>query len=72
MRKKTLRVSSERLFREWSQNTSMLVSIATGYALDGRGLGVRFPIGVVSRPALGPIHPSAQWAPEDLSPGNAA
>jgi hypothetical protein len=44
------------------------VGISTGYALDDRIIGVRFPVGAeiflfdtVSRPALEPTQPLVQW-----------
>jgi hypothetical protein len=46
-----------------------------GYELDGRGVGVRIPVGITifllstsSRPVLGPIQPPIQRVPGDLSP----
>jgi hypothetical protein len=46
------------------------VGIATGYGLDGRGVGVRVPVGArffllctSSRPVLGPTQPPIQWVP---------
>jgi hypothetical protein len=51
-----------------------LVGIATGYGLDGRGVGVRVPVGVKnflfsvsSRPALRFIQPPIQWVPVVIS-----
>jgi hypothetical protein len=55
------------------------VGIATGYRLDDRIIGVRFPGGgggggiflfdIMSRLALGPIQPPVQWVPGALSLG---
>jgi hypothetical protein len=52
------------------------VGIATGYALDDRMIGSRFPAGLgiflfdtVSRPVLGPTQPPIQWVPGALSLG---
>jgi hypothetical protein len=50
------------------------VGIATGYGLDGRGVGVRVTVGsrifsTSSRPALRPTQPPIQWVPAVLSPG---
>jgi hypothetical protein len=50
------------------------VGIATGYGLDGRGVGVRVPVGsrffsTSSRPVLGPTQPPIQWVSGALSPG---
>jgi hypothetical protein len=48
------------------------VSIATGYGLDGRVVGVRvknFHFSTSSRPALGYTQPPIQWVPGALSPG---
>jgi hypothetical protein len=46
------------------------------YGLDDRAIRVRspagakdFPLASVSRPALGPTQPPAQWVPGVLSPG---
>jgi hypothetical protein len=51
-----------------------VVVTATGYGLEGRGVGVRVPLGVnifsaSSGPALGPIQPPIQWVLGVLSPG---
>jgi hypothetical protein len=47
------------------------VGIATGYRLDDRMIGVRFPAGgwEVFSSALGPTQPSIQWVPGVLSLG---
>jgi hypothetical protein len=50
------------------------VCIGTGYGLDDRMIGVRFPSGAVlfytvSRPALGPTQPPMQGVPGTLSLG---
>jgi hypothetical protein len=49
---------------------------ATGYGLDDRLIGVRFPAGVgnffsdtMTKPALGPTQPPLQWVPGALSLG---
>jgi hypothetical protein len=51
-----------------------VVGTATGYGLDGGGVGVRVPVGarifsMSSRPALGPTQRPIQWVPGALSPG---
>jgi hypothetical protein len=51
-----------------------LVSIATGYGLNNRGVGILVPVGsrifsTSPRPALGPTQPPILWIAEDLSPG---
>jgi hypothetical protein len=53
-----------------------VVGIATGYGLDGRGVGVPSPGGVKnfhfsisSRPALGSTQPPIKWVPGALSRG---
>jgi hypothetical protein len=51
-----------------------VVGIATGYGLDGGGVGVRIPVGArifftASRPTLGPTQPHIQWELGALSPG---
>jgi hypothetical protein len=53
----------------WRRNS--VVDIATGYGLDGQGVGVRVPEGsrIFSSPALRPTQPPIQWVPEALSPG---
>jgi hypothetical protein len=64
----------------WASNLFMVYlmtlsgCIATGYGLDGLGVGVRVPVGSrifspASRPALGPIQPPNQWVARALSPG---
>jgi hypothetical protein len=51
------------------------VGIATGYGLDGRGIGVRVPVGAIfyssSRPPdrLGPTRPPIQWVSGTASLG---
>jgi hypothetical protein len=52
------------------------VSIVSCYGLDDRAIEVRSPAGEkicpltsLSRPALGPTQPPAQWVPGVLSPG---
>jgi hypothetical protein len=45
-----------------------VVGIGTGYVLDGRGVGVRVPVGsrmfsTSSRPALRPTQLPIQWVP---------
>jgi hypothetical protein len=51
-----------------------LVSIATGYGTDNRGVGVQVQIvknflsSTSSRPDLRPTQPPIQWVPEALSP----
>jgi hypothetical protein len=52
------------------------VGIATGYVLDVRMIGVRFPAGLgiflfdtASKPALGSTQPPIQWVPGALSLG---
>ena len=47
-----------------------VVSIATGYGLDGPGMESRWgrDFSHLSRPVLGPIQPTAQWVP-GLFPG---
>jgi hypothetical protein len=54
----------------------MAIGTATGYELDGRGVGVRVPVGARfvfistwSRPILGPTQPPIQWVPGATSPG---
>jgi hypothetical protein len=49
----------------------LVVGIATGYGLDDRMIGVRFPPGVgfflfdtVYRALLGPTQPPIQWVPD--------
>jgi hypothetical protein len=53
----------------WSRDGS--VSIVSGYGLDDRssipGRQEIFPLTSVSRPALGPTQPPAQWVPGVLS-----
>jgi hypothetical protein len=60
-------------WNKWDQ-VAGVVSIATGYGLDDRGVGVRVPIrsrifSTSSRPALGPIQPPIQGVSEALSVG---
>jgi hypothetical protein len=47
------------------------VGIAIGYGLDGRGVGVRVPVGSSKsyRHGLVPTQPPIQWVPGALSPG---
>jgi hypothetical protein len=56
--------------------TDGAVRMATGYGLDGQGVGVRVPVSgrffllsMSSRPARGPTQPLMQWEAEALSPG---
>jgi hypothetical protein len=56
----------------WSQDS--VAGIATGYGLDGQGVGVRVPVGskdfsTSSRSALGATEPPIQWVLGALSPG---
>jgi hypothetical protein len=51
-----------------------VVGIATDYGLDGRGVGVRFPVGprIFSTPyrrAVSPTQHLTKWVPGALSPG---
>jgi hypothetical protein len=51
-----------------------ILSIATGYGLEDRRVGVQVPVGtrissMSSRPALGSTQPPIQWVPGALSPG---
>jgi hypothetical protein len=60
------------LTEKWG-NRDNAVSIATGYGLDDRGVGVQVPVGsrILStsfRPALGPTQPPVEWVPRTLSP----
>lgn len=55
-----------------------LASIATGYGLDDRDVGVRFPVGIkhlfstLSRAVLGPTQPLIQWVTGALPRGKVA
>jgi hypothetical protein len=45
------------------------VGIATGYRLDGLGVGVRIRVGAtLSRRVLGPTEPAIQWVTGTLLP----
>jgi hypothetical protein len=55
------------------------VRIATGYGLDDRMIGVRFPAGAgiflfdtMSRPALEPSQPPIEWVKEAFPGGESA
>jgi hypothetical protein len=57
------------------ENGDSAVGIATGYGLDGRGIGVRVPVAAKyflsasSTTVLGPTQPPVQWVLGALSPG---
>jgi hypothetical protein len=59
-------------------NNNNAYSIATGYGLDGPGVGVRVPIGAISSPlrvvqtGSGAHQPPIQWIPGALYPGHEA
>jgi hypothetical protein len=62
------------LFSFLSPIRDSVVGIATGYGLDGRGVGVRVLVGsrifsTSCRPALGSIQPRVQGTPGALSRG---
>jgi hypothetical protein len=71
--KKTSKLKNE--YRKYESRDSA-VGIATGYGLDGRGIGVPSPgrgkislFSTSSRPVPGPTEASTQWVPGDISPG---
>jgi hypothetical protein len=53
---------SENAVPDWSRNST--VSIAIGYGLDDRGVGVQFPVG--SRIFSSPRRPDRLWGPPSL------
>jgi hypothetical protein len=59
------------LWSMWTRDSA--VGVAIGYGLEGRGVEVQVPVGILflptsSSPALGPTQPPIQWVPLALSP----
>jgi hypothetical protein len=52
------------MFLRQLRNRDSVVSIATGYGLDDRGVGVRIP--VESRIFFSPRNPDRLWGPPNL------
>jgi hypothetical protein len=52
---------------KWSWGSS--VNIVSDYGQDNQAIERIFPLAFVSRPALGPTQPPAQWVLGVLSPG---